>query len=183
MARWYATLDSGGGGWGRNCDGRFSTNGAVTAWNLNAPGANAGGVGRHSPGAVPPKKGSPANYEGRAIQWQQGGCGFVSGLQSGISCVGHRGIGHGRKTGVRGPVEARQRAVGRRRGRRCRRANPQQCRVLVLVCLKPALDRLDGIVHGGLDQGDVEQSGWPCTVTGASYGNGVPFGYNVRLCG
>ena len=119
----------------------------------------------------------------RAVQWQQGGRGFVAGLQSGISCVGHRGIDHGRKTGVGGPIEAHQRAIGRRRGRRCRRANPQQCWVLVLVCLKPALDRLDGIVHGGLDKGDVEQPGWPCTVTGANYGNGVPFGYNVRLRG
>src|SRR6185503_4449789 len=56
-SRRYCSLASGGGGPGLNCDGLVITNGSVVARYWTDIGALAGGVGRHSPGPVPPTKG------------------------------------------------------------------------------------------------------------------------------
>src|ERR1700739_429461 len=52
----YRSLVSAGGPPGRNCPGATITHGVIYANCGPAPGANPGGVGRHMPTPVPPKK-------------------------------------------------------------------------------------------------------------------------------
>jgi hypothetical protein len=53
----YWALSKAGGAGGRNCEGDWMTHGVTCASCGASPGANAGRVGRHSPGAVPPVNG------------------------------------------------------------------------------------------------------------------------------
>src|SRR4051794_41691114 len=53
----YSALSSAGGPSGRNCHGVSIAQGVMVANCGTAPGANAGGVGRHWPGARPPRNG------------------------------------------------------------------------------------------------------------------------------
>src|SRR4051812_2901866 len=59
----YRALVSDGGPAGRNCDGALMTHGVMYANCGPAPGANAGGVGRHIPTAVPPTKAGGAGVK------------------------------------------------------------------------------------------------------------------------
>src|SRR5262245_50709215 len=53
----YRALVRSGGPAGRNCEGEAITQGVMVANCGPAPGRRPGGVGRHSPGAVPPRNG------------------------------------------------------------------------------------------------------------------------------
>ena len=53
----YRALVRSGGPAGRNCEGEDRTHGVMVANCGPAPGRNPGGVGRHSPTALPPRNG------------------------------------------------------------------------------------------------------------------------------
>src|SRR5262245_23571618 len=59
-SRAYRSLVSAGGPPGRNCDGAAMTHGTMEANCGPAPGANAGGVGRHVPTTDAPRNGGGA---------------------------------------------------------------------------------------------------------------------------